>query len=144
MPALCLTLFALVAPSATGGPNDWDRVKSLAPGVELRVSLERARVLKGRLVEATDDALTLRVRDALQTLPSTQVIRIYRLDRDSMTNGILLGLAIGSGVGTAWGALAGAGHDIRAAYAVPWGLLIGAAAGTAIGAAADNAGSTSS
>lgn len=128
--------------------NDWRRLLDLPTGTELRVSVERARVLKGKLVNVTDEALTLRVAEADlgvvdKVVESHQVVRVHRIQRDSLKNGTLIGLAVGSGVGAGLGALA---RPISAddkteerRIGTGLGLYVGAGVGALIGAAADNA-----
>lgn len=125
--------------------NDWSRLQQIPTETELRVSVEGARVLRGKLVDVTHEELTLRVSSKeLSTQPRTKVVRVHRARSDSLTNGTLIGLAIGAG----FGALVG-GFGIptpitpldedkhgRGAF-VASGLLIGGAAGAGLGALGD-------
>ncbi len=121
--------------------EDWERLRRLATGTELRVSLEGAWVLRGKLVSITDEALTLRIsRKKLRTEPRAQVVRVHRRHRDPLSNGVLIGL----GVGAAGGAVVGASLDPASTdYARSGAVLIfglfGAGVGAAIGAIADRA-----
>ncbi len=121
--------------------EDWERLRRLATGTELRVSLEGARVLRGKLVSITDEALTLRIsRKKLRTEPRAQVVRVHRRHHDPLSNGVLIGL----GVGAAGGAVVGASLDPASTdYARSGAVLIfglfGAGVGAAIGAIADRA-----
>ncbi len=121
--------------------NDWQQVQALPVGADLRVSLERAQTVRGRLESATEDKLTLRLPDGKQrTVDASQVVRIHRIHKDSIANGALIGL----GVGAAAGAIAGAAQDpertdlTRSGSALIFGSL-GAAIGAGIGAIADSA-----
>ncbi|NIV29835.1 MAG: hypothetical protein GWN58_10115 [Anaerolineae bacterium] len=118
--------------------HHWDRLAALLPGTELRVSLEGARTLKGKLENVTEETLTLRIGRKSKTIAPAEVVRIHQLRRDSLDNGLLLGMAVGVAAGAAWGAGLAAHEDINnmvLLFTVP----VGAAAGTAIGAAADSA-----
>ena len=121
--------------------NDWQNVQALPFGADLRISLERAQTVRGRLESVTEDKLELRLPDGKhRTVDASQVVRIHRIHKDSIANGALIGL----GVGAAAGAIAGAVQDpertdlTRSGSALIFGSL-GAAIGTGIGAIADSA-----
>ncbi|MFQ5663782.1 MAG: hypothetical protein ACE5HL_08120 [Terriglobia bacterium] len=117
--------------------NDWNRLQNLPAGTELRVSLERARVFKGKLVSVTDDALTLRATwEGRKTLSASQIVRIHRLHRDSVLDGTLIGLGVGAAAGAILGAAPEPGELTRVGAALFLGV-IGAGIGAATGAAVD-------
>ncbi len=79
--------------------SDWERLRKLPTGSKLRVVLEGARVLRGRQVSITDEALTLRISRRLRTEPRAQVVRVHRRHRDPLSNGVLIGLGVGAAIG---------------------------------------------
>ena len=121
--------------------NDWDRLRQLPALTKLRVSLEGARVLRGKLVSVTDEALTLRIsRKKLRTEPRSQVVRVHRRHHDPLSNGMLIGLGVGAAGGAVVGAsLDPASTDYARSGAVLFFGLFGAGVGAAIGAIADRA-----
>jgi len=139
---MAATLPVLAAgPPAAASRSDWKRVQALPVGSDLRVSLERAEVFRGRLENAADDALMLRLPDGTQrTIKASQVVRIHHIQKDSIANGTLIGL----GIGGAAGAALGASRDpektdlTRGGSALIFGSL-GAAIGAGVGAIADRA-----
>ena len=121
--------------------DGWARLQSLPPGMMLRVALKRARVLRGKLVSVTDEALTLRVsHKKLRTEPRSQVVRVHRRHHDPLSNGVLIGLGVGAAGGAVVGAsLDPASTDYARSGAVLFLGLFGAGVGAAIGAFADMA-----
>ncbi len=121
--------------------NDWDRLRQLPALTKLRVSLEGARVLRGKLVSITGEALTLRIsRKKLRTEPRAQVVRVHRRHHDPLSNGVLIGLGVGAAGGAVVGAsLDPASTDYTRSGAVLFLGLFGAGVGAAIGAIADRA-----
>lgn len=125
--------------------DDWQRVQNLPLGARLRVALRGARVQHGRLENVTEEALTLRIsRKKLETEPRDDVVRVHVGQRDSLTNGALIGLGIGAGIGAALG-WAGIPSPVtpldedrysRGTF-VATGLALGAALGTGIGTLTD-------
>ncbi len=115
--------------------DGWARLQSLPPGTMLRVALKRARVLRGKLVSITDEALTLRIsRRKLRTEPRAQVVRVHRRHHDPLSNGVLNGLGVGAAGGAVVGAsLDPASTDYARSGAVLFLGLFGAGVGTAIG-----------
>ncbi len=112
--------------------DDWRRLQSLPLGAELRVSLERAQVFKGRLEDVTGKALTLRLRDgSLKVVHPWQVVRIHEVYRDSILDGTLIGLGVGAVVGAIIGA---AGDPESTDFTRPAGALFGALLGAGPGA----------
>lgn len=75
--------------------SDWERLREQPTGSKLRVVLEGARVLRGKLVSVSDEALTLRI----SRKPRTQVVRIHRRHHDPLSNGVLIGLGVGAAIG---------------------------------------------
>lgn len=75
--------------------SDWERLREQPTGSKLRVVMEGARVLRGKLVSVSDEALTLRI----SRKPRTQVVRIHRRHHDPLSNGVLIGLGVGAAIG---------------------------------------------
>jgi len=121
--------------------NDWRRLLDLPTGTELRVSLERARVLKGKVDNVTDEALTLRLPGArLEVVHSGQAVRVHRIQNDSLKNGTLIGLGIGAGVGAIVGAAQDPENtDMTRRGATLSGTMAGATFGSLLGLLADKA-----
>ncbi len=112
----------------------------------MRISLEGARVVQGRLVSATDERLTLRISaKEVSAEASSKVVRVHRVIRDPILNGSLIGFGAGAGVGALLGALPvpspltplDPDEHSRGAF-VATGILIGGGVGAALGALVDH------
>ncbi|MDA2913998.1 hypothetical protein MYX77_08595 [Acidobacteriia bacterium AH_259_A11_L15] len=121
--------------------DDWRRLESLPLGAELRVSLERAQVFKGKLEDVTGEALTLRLRGGgLKVVHSWQVVRIHEVHRDSILDGTLIGLGVGASVGAIIGAAQDPeSTDLNRLGGALFGAMIGVGPGGLVGFLVDNA-----
>ncbi len=119
--------------------DDWRRLESLPLGAELRVSLERAQVFKGKLQDVTGEALTLRLPGgSLKVVHPWQVVRIHRIERDSTLDGTLIGLGVGASVGAIIGGAQDPAELTRLGGAL-FGAMIGVGPGGLVGFLVDNA-----
>jgi len=107
------------------------------PGETLLVTTSNGTRMTGRL-RMTAASLTIETADGPRTLPADQVQRI--VVKDSIRNGLLIGLGTGAAVGATGGLLVNA-ICVNEAGACPGAVLlltgIGAAAGAGIGAGMD-------
>ena len=71
---------------------NWDSVKQLAAGKEIRVTLNDGRNLRGRFQSATDEALTVAIPNSQEALSRTLVIRIASKGKGHRLRNSLIGL----------------------------------------------------
>jgi hypothetical protein len=113
--------------------GSWDAVKTIPSGDKVAVRLRSGQTLNGWMISASDTVLTLERKKNTTDVNRGDVLRVYRVVKNSDEKWTLLGLLIGAGVGVLWGALAeGDYSDDPGAAAVILGLL-GAGIGTGIG-----------
>jgi hypothetical protein len=116
--------------------------EALASRVEIGQSIwvtdAAGHEVHGKLEQLTTEGVVVRARD-LVTLSAADVRRVRARDHDSMKNGMLIGLGIGAGFGTAWciGAIADDSGDVDARVECAEGYTVFPALGTLIGLAVD-------
>lgn len=126
--AAALLLFSIgVAAQST----DWNRVKLLPPGTEVRVESGVAR-LQGKIRSVSDDSLIVRTAQGEEAIGRQQIKLLLEKIKGHRGKHILIGL----GVGAAGGGLAGAKIGADLASALRGSVLGGAAAGAALVGAA--------
>jgi len=95
----CGLVLAMSASSPTSAQTNTDRIRaSVKPGQKVSIIDDRGQEVHGRIGEMTADALTV-----LDENKSTDVVydRIVAIDRpnDSLANGALIGLGVGTALG---------------------------------------------
>ena len=132
-----LLIAAGLAP-AQGLPDDGVPQANVAPGEKIVLTTSDGERVEGRLRTITPDLVTLDLRKGLGMIEMRRVNRI--VVKDSIRNGLLMGLAIGAGAGVAGGLVMNAicvnetGGCLGDAAVLG---LAGAAGGAAIGAGLD-------
>lgn len=136
LPAI-LTAFICVAasPVLNGQTPDekWNRVTSLSSDTRLFVENDGRKPIKGRLVSATDQTLTIKADGREIAIPRAGISAIYFGKRPSRTKRGLIGALAGAGAGVLIGGIAAvAGADPLVAaggflYGIPAGAVIGVA-----------------
>jgi hypothetical protein len=88
---------------------------SIQVGQRIWVTDVTGREVRGRLERISTDGLTLKA-SGLEIFAAADVQRVRARTRDSLKNGMLIGLGIGGAMGTAWciGAIADDSGDIDA------------------------------
>jgi len=135
--AIAATLLASVmtAPAAARDDANWNSLKTLKPGQEIRVVQADGKRTEGTFAGFSDAALSVRT-DRIVAVAKDSVVRVYRKPRLSRS----VRTVLGAGIGVAFGAVLNAtigqylrneAHDTSAAV---W-IGAGAAAGAGIGAA---------
>jgi len=97
--------------------NDWNTVKALAAGVEIRVETG-SRKTAGRFQSATDDTIVLRSGSGDQSIARSDVRGIAAKKPGHRKRNVLIGLGVGAG--------AGAGIAISASHCT--GFCVGSSA----------------
>ena len=99
--AAFLFVFALAA-SAQSPAQNWNNVKALAIGTNVRV-LAGSRRVNGDLQNATDDSIAVNSGKAQEMFAPQEVIRVSVKEKGHRGRNTLIGLGIGVGVGAAAG-----------------------------------------
>lgn len=97
----------MVAPALVAqAPADWDRVKQLVAGREIRVSLADGRKLRGEFRSATDDALMVETTKSQEMLSRTMVTKVAVQGKSHRSRNALIGMGAGAAVGLIVGTIA--------------------------------------
>jgi hypothetical protein len=107
-------------------------------GQRIWVTDTAGREVRGTLDRLSGNELVLKA-NGLETYPASDVRRVRTRDRDSLKNGVLIGLGVGGGMGTAWciGAIADDSGDIDERVECAEGLTVFPGLGALIGLAVD-------
>ena len=136
---IILVLAAVVAVTASLAEAQrvsFDRLAlQLNQGDAITVTHGDGQELRGRIVDLSSSTLALEADGLRRDLDRGDISVIHRRERDSLTNGALVGFA--SGVAFIVTFVAGNGGSATAPYALPWYALFGAA-GAGIGAGLDS------
>jgi hypothetical protein len=125
-------VFLFLVPEITlaqSAQDSWDNLKQLRVGQEIKVVDMNLKSLKGRFVNASDAAISLRTDEGERAIERASVMRVSAHGGKRGRNAL-----IGLGIGAAIGVAAGVGvMERETGYA-------GAVAGTVVGLAAVGAG----
>jgi hypothetical protein len=119
--------------SSTSVLGSWESLKSIPPGDELKIRLKTGDSVKGRFLSATDDGLTLSRGKKTASVPRAEVARVYRLFSKSVVKSTLIGLGIGAGVGALIGKESFDSEIGEAELGAAFVGAIGAGVGTLLG-----------
>jgi hypothetical protein len=129
---LFLPFFAFAA-----DPQTWSRVLSLPSGERIEVISHKLKKTEGEFVSANMDSVQLRSASAVLSIPRPEVFRISRKGHSKRLRNVLLGAAVGAGVGLVIGAAKDAsysedGEHLAKMLITPIGAGLGAAVGSAL------------
>jgi hypothetical protein len=139
-----LSLILLLAETAMAldSNSDWRLLPSIPAGQEIVVKISSGKSLKGAFQRAADATLELTVDGKHVELQSTEISRVYVLRGRQTLKGTFIGMAVGTGAGTALGAI-GCRHSEQGweiisqgactAMGAGLGLVVGSVTGLAIG-----------
>jgi hypothetical protein len=95
-------LLLLMAPGfglAQFSQNNWDNLKQLAPGQQIRLVLNDAKSYRGQFRAVSDEAIMARVATGEQTFERQNVLRVSAKGKSRRGRNVLIGAAIGAGLG---------------------------------------------
>jgi len=123
------------APPQNGKAN-WDNLKQLAPGDDIRIVLNDAKSYGAKFQSVSDEALVVRLVTGEQTFTRESVLRVSTKGRSHRLRNALIGAGAGGGI-----AAAAAGSNcsfdseacaIGLAVGVPFAIAAGAGVGAVI------------
>ena len=101
-------IFSLVAAAQAPAPaSNWDHVKMLSAGIEVRVVAGTSKPVVGSLESVTDGELILRLAAGPQTFPRPQIMSVSVKGKGHRLRNALIGLGAGLAAGIAIGAVVG-------------------------------------
>lgn len=135
-----LTVLLLLASALLAQSPEWDNVKRLPSGNQVRVSLTNGRKLRGGVLNVTDDSLVVAVSKSNQTFVRVNIAGVAVKGQSHRGRNALIGLGAGAGVGLAAGAGVDhacvadcfLGHNIGKIVFTPLGAILGLGVGVAI------------
>jgi hypothetical protein len=83
--------FSLAQPSQ----NNWDNLKQLAPGQQIRIVLNDAKSYEAKFQSVTDDGIVVRLATGEQTFPRQSVLRVSSKHRSHRGRNALIGVGVG-------------------------------------------------
>jgi len=140
LPALLAATLAATAAAQPAKPiANWANLNQLVTGAEIRVTLANGKTLRGFMQRVTPESLAINATTSQETLPRQDIRRVDQKRPGHRGRNTLIGLAVGTGVGLAAGAVA----DSRAGPGIwlpnlgkevlaPLGALIGTVVGVAL------------
>jgi hypothetical protein len=108
---LCSFLLSPVAAAAQGGTNDWSHLTSVATGTKLSVKLRSGKTVDGTLMNVSDSALSLTVKNKPVEVKREEVLTVHQVTKKSATKATLIGMGLGAGAGAVVGAANDSRHD---------------------------------
>lgn len=97
-PFLVALFFSLAAAGQIPTPN-WESVKTIAPGTEVRIVTSGAKPVRGKVNSVTDNSLVIRHANSMESFPRAEVRSVFvKRERHRLRK-----VLIGAGVGTAAG-----------------------------------------
>ena len=130
---LLSVLAASTSVAAQSEDEKWNRVTPLSAGTKLVVEADGRKLVKGKLVQATENSLTLRTRGKDVAIPRQDISAVFLGEGSSKIKRGLIGALAGAGAGVLIGGIAAAaGADPLVAAG---GFLFGIPAGAAVGVA---------
>jgi hypothetical protein len=141
--ALCVPGFSQ-SPALPHGKSGWNNVTALARAAEVQVNLSGSRIVRGGVLNVTEDSLAVNSATGEETFTRQQVLRVSVRKPSRRGRNALIGLGIGAGAGVGIGAASvskscpGLGSFPCSpgleAMAVGVGIFTGAGVGAVIGA----------
>ena len=95
-------LFLLLVPGfglAQSSQNNWDNLKQLAPGQQIRIVLNNAKSYTGQFQSVSDAGIVVRSATGGQVFERQSVLRVSTQGKSHRGRNALIGLAVGTGAG---------------------------------------------
>ena len=132
---------AIHAEEAKSPQANWDNLKGLATGDDIRLVLNDTKSYKAKFQSVSDETIAVRLVTGEQTFPRESVLRVSTKGKSHRGRNALIGLAVGAGAGVIVGVASpelgqgkcAQGSCINAESAALAGF-VGAAVGTGLGA----------
>ncbi len=92
-------IVALHAEEAKSRQANWENLKRLAPGQQIRVVLKDAKAYTGQFHSLSDEGLVIRTGGGEQTVERPSILRVSTQGKSHRGRNALIGLAVGAGAG---------------------------------------------
>jgi hypothetical protein len=127
--------FLSLAAAGQAPTSNWENLRMIAPGTEVRVAAGNSKPVRGRLENVSDDSLAIQADTGTRSFPRPEIRGVFvRKNRDRLRK-VLIGMGIGTSAGLGiGGAVANNCTGIACGgYSVAMGGLIGLAGGVVAG-----------
>jgi len=133
-----ILLLALAPALIARAPANWESVKQLTAGKEIRVTLMDGRNLRGEFQGATDDTVTIATSKSQETMSRMMVTKVSFWSESHRLRNALIGFGAGAAGGLIAGAVGDAascrpscfgGPNILAEGLTPLGAIVGGVVG---------------
>jgi len=136
--ALLATIALGQGRSAPARASEWDNVKMLAQGTQIRVAGEASKQgapqrIQGGLESVTDSELVILNRTGTQSFPRAEIVSVSVKKNEHRLRNALVGLGVGTAAGTAIGFGIGHAQDSQCRKTGGWFCGLDALGGTAAG-----------
>jgi hypothetical protein len=116
--------------------SSWENLQALRAGQRVEVFQTDLRSQRGKFLEVSDGALSLKVKNDTLTIPREKVLRVSTREKSKRLRNILIGAAVGTAIGLGIGAwvdsqASESGENLGRFI----GFLVGVGSGAGIGAA---------
>jgi hypothetical protein len=127
--------FLSLAAAGQAPTSNWDNVRTLAPGTEVRVAAGSSKPVQGKLDSVTDSNLVLRLATGTQSFPRPEIHSVSARGKGHRRRNVLIGMGAGTAAGIGiGGATANNCNGIGCGgIRVAVGGILGLAAGTVAG-----------
>ena len=131
---LLLSSHAPLALSQQAASTDWSVVQQIKTNAKVLVKQKNGKEVKGSMIEATDNTLTIDRDGKPSSIPRADVRHVYVIEGKAQKGKwALIGAGIGAGVGTAIGAAKYDSNKDDSELWIPVGLMFGTAGGAVSG-----------
>ena len=105
--AACFSAEVASGQDSKGRLSNWDNLKSLTRGQEIRVVLNNVKSYQGEFESLSDDGITLRHAAGEQTLARKDILRVSEMKgQNHRARNVLIGTVVGAGLGLTAGLVA--------------------------------------
>jgi hypothetical protein len=98
--AACFSTGTVSGRDSKGRSGNWDNLKSLTPGCEIRVVMNNVKSYQGEFESLSDDGITLREAAGEHTLAREDILRVsQKIGQNHRERNTLIGTVVGAGAG---------------------------------------------
>ena len=103
---ILIPILSLVA-TAQVPTSNWDSVKTIAPGTEVRVAAGNSKPVHGKLETVTESNLVIGKSSAAHSFPRTDIRSVSVKEKGHRVRNVLVGMGVGLAAGLGIGAAVG-------------------------------------
>jgi hypothetical protein len=101
--AIALLLGLMTAPLLSAAPgadkNNWDNLKQLAPGEQIRIVISNSKSYRVEFQSVSDEAVAVRLVTGEQTFLRSDILRVLAKGKSRRLRNAMIGAGVGAGLG---------------------------------------------